>query len=50
MERIRMWLARLRNDESLRDFDLTKILKVSQHSAPKVAFEINLGVLKVKIG
>jgi hypothetical protein len=47
---IRMWLSRIRKGESLQDFDLTQILRRRETGQLKVAFEVNLGILKVKLG
>jgi hypothetical protein len=44
----RFWVNRMQEDESLSDYDETKILKPIKEDSLRTEFEINLGVFKVK--
>jgi hypothetical protein len=46
---IRFWASRIRESESLSDFDITKVLKPEVKDSINVKFEINLGFFKVEI-
>jgi hypothetical protein len=47
---IRYWITRLKDDESIADYEQEKLLHPDEERPSKVAFEINLGILKVKLG
>lgn len=46
--RVRFHVARLRENESLDDYDENKILKPIESRPVKIEFELNLGIFKVK--
>jgi hypothetical protein len=47
---LRFWIARLGAKESLADYDLGRLLTAPSGPPPKVSFELNLGIVKVKVG
>ena len=47
---LRFWIARLRPNESFEDYDIGRLLKVPAGRWPKLTFELNLGLVKVKAG
>lgn len=48
--RVRFWIARIENDETLADFDLRHILSPREHKAPRIGAELNLGIFKLTFG
>jgi hypothetical protein len=46
---LRFWIKQLTEKEQLTDYDLKRLLSPTVGRSPKVSFELNLGVAKVKV-
>jgi len=47
---LRFWIARLAERDSFDTFDLGRLLVAPVNSKPKLAFELNFGIAKIKVG
>jgi len=47
---LRFWIARMADDESFNDYDIGELLSAPERNSPKIAFELNFGIAKIKFG
>jgi hypothetical protein len=45
---VRFWISEIQDEESLREYDMTKIMRPEAKRSTKVELEINLGIFKIK--